>query len=79
MARLVLAARPERMLEHAARRRWLNARTLKLIAVSYAVKTVLVGLAWLAVPDLPQRASQTARQAWQRVAGTAPAAAIPAR
>jgi hypothetical protein len=44
---------------------------VKLIALSYAVKTVFVGLAWLAVPDLPQRATAAARATWARVAGTA--------
>jgi len=31
-------------------------RTLKLLAWGYAVKTLLVGFAWLLVPDLPERA-----------------------
>jgi hypothetical protein len=38
-----------------------------LIAVAYAVKTALVGLAWLAIPDLPERAMDVARQTWSRV------------
>jgi hypothetical protein len=45
----------------------MSARTLKLIAWGYVVKTALVGLAWLAIPDLPQRAADMARQTWQRV------------
>jgi hypothetical protein len=44
-------------------------RTLKLIAVGYAVKTLLLGLAWLMVPDLPARAANKARQTWAAVAG----------
>jgi hypothetical protein len=44
-------------------------RTLKLIAVGYAVKTLLLGLAWLIVPDLPARAASKARQTWAAVAG----------
>jgi hypothetical protein len=47
----------------------INPRTLKVIAVVYAVKTVLLGLAWLMVPDLPARAAQKARQTWAAVAG----------
>jgi hypothetical protein len=52
-------------------------RTLKLIAIGYVVKTVVFGAAWLVVPDLPQRALQTARQAWVWAAG-APGANAPA-
>ena len=47
----------------------MSARTLKLIAVGYAVKTLLLGLAWLVVPDLPARAANKARQTWSAVAG----------
>lgn len=42
---------------------------LKLIAVVYLVKTVLVGIAWLVVPDLPQRAMTKARETWAYVSG----------
>jgi hypothetical protein len=45
----------------------MNPKTLKLIALGYVVKTALVGLAWLAIPDLPQRAMAKARQTWSRV------------
>jgi hypothetical protein len=31
-------------------------RTLELIAVSYSIKTLLIGIAWALVPDLPERA-----------------------
>jgi hypothetical protein len=44
-------------------------RTLRLIVIGYAVKTVLVGMAWLAIPDLPERAATHVRQTWQRLAG----------
>jgi hypothetical protein len=36
-------------------------RTLKVLAVSYLVKTLLVGIAWVLVPDLPDRALQALR------------------
>lgn len=49
----------------------MNPRTLKLVAIGYAVKTALVALAWLAVPDLPERAMSMARQTWSRVASAA--------
>jgi hypothetical protein len=39
-------------------------RTLKLVAVGYLVKTALVGLAWYAVPDLPERVTARARAVW---------------
>ena len=47
----------------------MSPRTLKLIAVGYTVKTLLLGLAWLIVPDLPARAASKARQTWAAVAG----------
>lgn len=49
----------------------MSPRTLKLLALSYAVKTVLVGAAWLAVPDLPDRARAIAARAWSSLV-TAP-------
>jgi hypothetical protein len=45
----------------------MSTRTIRLIAVGYVVKTALVGLAWLAIPDLPERALAMARQTWSRV------------
>ncbi len=39
-------------------------RTLKIIALTYVVKTALVGAAWIAIPDLPQRAQTKAQQIW---------------
>ncbi len=47
----------------------MSRNTLKLLALGYLVKTILIGVAWLAVPDLPQRAAASAREAWSRVAG----------
>jgi len=44
-------------------------KTLKVLAVSYLVKALLFGLAWLAVPDLPQRTAARLRQAWGLVVG----------
>jgi hypothetical protein len=40
-----------------------------LVAVVYAVKTLLIGIAWLVIPDLPERAASHVRQTWQRLAG----------
>ena len=48
----------------------IKSRTLRLIAIGYAVKTLLIGIAWLAVPDLPERAATHVRETWQRLAGT---------
>lgn len=55
-------------------------RTLKIIAIGYVVKTVVFGAAWLVIPDFPQRAMDTARQAWVWAGGspTAPPHAVPA-
>jgi len=47
----------------------MSRRTLKILAVGYAVKTLLIGLAWLVVPDLPARAASKARETWSAVAG----------
>lgn len=55
----------------------ISRKTLKLIAIGYVVKTVAFGAAWLVVPDLPQRAMDSARQAWVWAAGS-PAPAPPA-
>jgi len=48
----------------------LRPRTLRIMAIAYAVKTLLVGMAWLAVPDLPERTATHVRQTWQRLTGT---------
>jgi hypothetical protein len=55
----------------------MNPRTLKLIALGYAVKTLLFGVAWLIVPDLPARAANKARQTWAAMVG-GPAQPAPA-
>jgi hypothetical protein len=36
-------------------------RTLRILALSYAVKTLLIGIAWVLVPDLPERAIEALR------------------
>jgi hypothetical protein len=55
-----------------ARLEQMNPKTLKLIALGYVVKTALVGLAWLAIPDLPERAVAMARETWSRVTAETP-------
>jgi hypothetical protein len=42
---------------------------LKIVAVVYLVKTLIIGVAWLFVPDLPQRAAAKARETWTAVSG----------
>lgn len=39
-------------------------RRLRLLMVGYGLKTLLIGMAWLMIPDLPQRAAEGARAAW---------------
>ena len=39
-------------------------RTVKLLAISYAVKTVLVGILWLVAPEIPEAVLAHARAAW---------------
>src|SRR5262245_43591341 len=41
----------------------MSPRAWRIVAITYAVKTLLVGLAWLAVPELPERAETRPRQA----------------
>jgi len=48
----------------------MSVRTLKILVISYGIKTLLVGIAWLVVPDLPQRAASALRSAWGRVTTT---------
>jgi hypothetical protein len=36
-------------------------RMLRILAVGYVVKTLLVGIAWILVPDLPERAMDALR------------------
>jgi len=52
-------------------------RTLKLIALGYVVKTLVLGAAWIAIPDLPERALAHARVAWSRVSGAETPASAP--
>lgn len=47
----------------------MSRRTLKLIGVGYVLKTIVFGVAWLMIPDLPQRALDTVRATWEWVAG----------
>ena len=42
-------------------------RTLKILAVTYAVKTLLIGIAWLAIPNLPERATAKAHEVWTSI------------
>ena len=37
---------------------------LKILAISYLIKTLIVGVAWLFVPDLPSRTMDAVRSAW---------------
>jgi hypothetical protein len=44
-----------------------DVRMLKIVALGYLVKTLLVAIAWLVIPDLPQRAAAKARAVWTSV------------
>lgn len=37
-------------------------KTFRVVAYSYLVKSLLIGLAWLAIPDLPERAASLFRE-----------------
>lgn len=57
-------------------------KALKLFALSYLIKTILVAIAWLFIPDLPARAAAFARDGWTWVEsgrwGGSRAAGVPA-
>ena len=42
----------------------LHPRTVKLVALSYGLKTLAFGVAWYFVPDLPQRLVEATQAAW---------------
>jgi hypothetical protein len=48
----------------------LNRRTLKIVAIGYAVKTLIVAVAWVLVPELPQIVKTKVQAAWTAVAGS---------
>lgn len=41
-------------------------KTWKIVAIVYVVKAVLVGGAWLLIPDFPERAAQAIRAVLSR-------------
>ena len=52
-------------------------RALKVMAVSYAVKTLLVLGIWLAAPDLVRQGRDKVKDIWASITGVAaPAAAV---
>jgi hypothetical protein len=48
----------------------MSRRALKVVAISYAVKTVLVAALWLAAPDLVRQARDRALAAFSTLMGT---------
>ena len=42
----------------------MSRRTVRLVAVSYGVKTLLLALLWVVAPEVPARALGHARAAW---------------
>lgn len=45
-------------------------RMWKIVALSYLLKTLLVGITWIAIPDLPERAQAKARELWSAAFAT---------
>ncbi len=45
----------------------MTSKVLKILALSYLAKALLFGLAWLMIPDLPQRTAAKVREAWNLV------------
>ena len=48
----------------------MSRRTLKIVAISYAVKTLIVAVTWVLVPELPQIVKSKVQAAWAAVAGS---------
>ncbi|HEX6739439.1 MAG TPA: hypothetical protein VF310_14270 [Vicinamibacteria bacterium] len=46
-------------------------RTLKILAISYAIKTLILGAACLLYPELPELVSGHVKAAWSAMAGPA--------
>jgi hypothetical protein len=42
-------------------------KVLKIIGISYLIKTLIIGTAWFFVPDLPARTLALARSAWAQI------------
>jgi hypothetical protein len=42
----------------------------KVVACVYLVKTLVVAVVWICVPDLPQKAMSRARETWLRVSSS---------
>ena len=52
-------------------------RALKVMAISYAVKTLVVLGIWLAAPDLVRQGGEKVKHVWASITGAAaPAAAV---
>jgi hypothetical protein len=43
----------------------MNRRTMRLVLLSYAVKSVLLVLLWILAPEVPAKALGHAREAWE--------------
>ncbi len=43
----------------------MSRRTFRVVAWGYLVKSLLIGLAWLTIPDLPERAASLFRETFQ--------------
>jgi hypothetical protein len=53
-------------------------KVMKILAISYLIKTLLVGIAWLFIPDLPQRAQAMFQRMWYGTEAAAASAPVPA-
>lgn len=42
-------------------------KTLKLVALGYVVKTLLLGALWLVIPELPRQAMTKVLKTWSRL------------
>jgi len=51
-------------------------KLLRVVSIGYLIKTLLLGVAWLLVPDLPHRAEVAAKHVWTQLASSPAAASV---
>ena len=51
-------------------------KLLRVVCITYLVKTLLLGVAWLLVPDLPHRAEVAAKHVWTQLTSSSTRASV---
>jgi hypothetical protein len=45
----------------------MSAKTIRIICGVYLAKSLLLGVLWIAIPDLPHRTAVRLRETWTRI------------